>query len=355
MAKVGEGDKRWIVSERPDGANVNAWHWSEKNVTSYWVSELKAYVNDILFKCEDQAGLEVGFRVSTATGEISVYNRKGRQFPVFDLQVEIEWEARKPKSSLPTPTFVPLAPLPVPEPEPESGDAEESHFFSSLPAEVKGKITIIDLSPDSIDDFEHSVSVDTNTDIARRVKEEVRRKAIKVLKKELTEWVVSMKQSIGDQQAPTTPRQQPQQQESEQLQPQPTSTATTATTTTTTTKTYTAATASTNTTDLHNPSFTSPVRPICTVGDVFPGSPADLGGLRKGDLIVRVGGVMSTSSSTFVSVEKSVIPEIQKHENRALELEVSVQLAKFETKVVVVVPKSWSPGKGLLGCMLDPI
>ncbi|EPY21286.1 hypothetical protein STCU_08614 [Strigomonas culicis] len=27
MAAVGEGDPRWIVSERKDGANVNSWHW----------------------------------------------------------------------------------------------------------------------------------------------------------------------------------------------------------------------------------------------------------------------------------------------------------------------------------------
>jgi hypothetical protein len=27
MAKVGEGDARWIVAERQDGTNVNQWHW----------------------------------------------------------------------------------------------------------------------------------------------------------------------------------------------------------------------------------------------------------------------------------------------------------------------------------------
>ncbi len=32
MAKVGEGDARWIVEERADGANVNAWHWAERDV-----------------------------------------------------------------------------------------------------------------------------------------------------------------------------------------------------------------------------------------------------------------------------------------------------------------------------------
>jgi hypothetical protein len=27
MAKLGEGDARWIVAERQDGTNVGAWHW----------------------------------------------------------------------------------------------------------------------------------------------------------------------------------------------------------------------------------------------------------------------------------------------------------------------------------------
>jgi len=31
MAKYGEGDSRWIVEDRSDGANVHNWHWSEKD------------------------------------------------------------------------------------------------------------------------------------------------------------------------------------------------------------------------------------------------------------------------------------------------------------------------------------
>ena len=27
MAKIGEGDARWIVEQREDGRNVNSWHW----------------------------------------------------------------------------------------------------------------------------------------------------------------------------------------------------------------------------------------------------------------------------------------------------------------------------------------
>lgn len=35
MAKLGEGAPEWIVEERPDGTNVNNWHWTERNVLGW--------------------------------------------------------------------------------------------------------------------------------------------------------------------------------------------------------------------------------------------------------------------------------------------------------------------------------
>jgi predicted chitinase len=35
MAKLGEGDARWIVEKREDGTNVNAWHWQEKDCLTW--------------------------------------------------------------------------------------------------------------------------------------------------------------------------------------------------------------------------------------------------------------------------------------------------------------------------------
>ena len=40
MAKVGEGDERWIVKEREDGKNCNGWHWSETNLTEWSKEQL---------------------------------------------------------------------------------------------------------------------------------------------------------------------------------------------------------------------------------------------------------------------------------------------------------------------------
>ena len=36
MAKLGEGDERWIVEEKGrDGVNVNGWHWQELDCLSW--------------------------------------------------------------------------------------------------------------------------------------------------------------------------------------------------------------------------------------------------------------------------------------------------------------------------------
>ncbi|TNN27274.1 Activator heat shock protein ATPase 1 [Liparis tanakae] len=41
MAKWGEGDPRWIVEERADATNVNNWHWTERDATTWSSDKLK--------------------------------------------------------------------------------------------------------------------------------------------------------------------------------------------------------------------------------------------------------------------------------------------------------------------------
>ena len=48
MAKVGEGDERWIVKEREDGTNVNGWHWKETNLTGWSQSRLKELLGPVV-------------------------------------------------------------------------------------------------------------------------------------------------------------------------------------------------------------------------------------------------------------------------------------------------------------------
>ena len=61
MAKVGEGDARWIVAERADGTNVNAWHWQERDVLPW----AKRRLQELLGKALD--ALAVHFTTATSS------------------------------------------------------------------------------------------------------------------------------------------------------------------------------------------------------------------------------------------------------------------------------------------------
>merc|ERR1711934_131465 len=75
MAKWGAGDEGWIVEERADGANVNNWHWTEKNVTKLAEQTLK----DMLREAPD---CQEGCRLSDVTrfsGFVNLCNRKWKR------------------------------------------------------------------------------------------------------------------------------------------------------------------------------------------------------------------------------------------------------------------------------------
>ena len=50
MAKWGEGDERWIVQERNDGANVNGWHWQERNMMGWGKDRMSQLLTAITFE-----------------------------------------------------------------------------------------------------------------------------------------------------------------------------------------------------------------------------------------------------------------------------------------------------------------
>ena len=83
MAKLGEGDARWIVQERQDGKNVNAWHWQEKNMTSQWTQSLKEMLEGQLLEASAH-GADVHISVTKTEGEVSCYQRYSRiYFAIF--------------------------------------------------------------------------------------------------------------------------------------------------------------------------------------------------------------------------------------------------------------------------------
>ncbi|KAN0043090.1 hypothetical protein ACTA71_010725 [Dictyostelium dimigraforme] len=103
MAKVGEGDPRWIVENREDGHNVNGWHWSEKDCLPW----SKTVINGLFDKKVIQETDEYTFKISSSpvvSGECTANNRKGKTIFLYELDVKMNWEVVfKPKKVLPPP------------------------------------------------------------------------------------------------------------------------------------------------------------------------------------------------------------------------------------------------------------
>ncbi|KAN0011803.1 hypothetical protein ACTFIU_007372 [Dictyostelium citrinum] len=103
MAKVGEGDPRWIVENREDGHNVNGWHWSEKDCLPW----SKNVIGGLFDKKVIQETDEYTFKISSTpvvSGECTANNRKGKTIFLYELDVKMNWEVVfKPKKVLPPP------------------------------------------------------------------------------------------------------------------------------------------------------------------------------------------------------------------------------------------------------------
>jgi activator of HSP90 ATPase len=83
MARIEEGDERWIVKDMGDsGKNVNNWHWTEKNITTYCKDEITKLFQDFpLYK-------DNGIKITTThvvhyEGEAIVTTRKKYRFSTF--------------------------------------------------------------------------------------------------------------------------------------------------------------------------------------------------------------------------------------------------------------------------------
>ena len=92
MAKVGEGDARWIVSERADGANVNNWHWQEKDAFEWAKDRFKDLLGDITVADGGEPHHGVVLRttgVTSLTGEAYVNRRKGKIIAGYELELKM--------------------------------------------------------------------------------------------------------------------------------------------------------------------------------------------------------------------------------------------------------------------------
>ena len=92
MAKYGEGDKRWIVEERPDGTNVHNWHWAETDCLEWSRNQLTKSLSYLPI-LTGEGGLFIKTKkVEKVEGEAYVNIRKGKIIPGYELTVSIPWE-----------------------------------------------------------------------------------------------------------------------------------------------------------------------------------------------------------------------------------------------------------------------
>ncbi|KAK6126860.1 hypothetical protein DH2020_039383 [Rehmannia glutinosa] len=93
MARMGEGDKRWIVEDRPDGTNVHNWHWAERDCLDW----ARNFLSNLLCGKTLLAG-EGNFYIKTKKlekleGEAYVNIRKGKIIPGYELSLILSYEA----------------------------------------------------------------------------------------------------------------------------------------------------------------------------------------------------------------------------------------------------------------------
>ncbi|XP_059462946.1 uncharacterized protein LOC132191850 [Corylus avellana] len=92
MAKYGEGDKRWIVEDRPDGANVHNWHWAETDCIEWSRNLLTKLLSDLTV-LDGEGDLYIKTKkVDKVEGEAYVNVRKGKIIPGYEISLTLAWE-----------------------------------------------------------------------------------------------------------------------------------------------------------------------------------------------------------------------------------------------------------------------
>ncbi|XP_021379677.1 activator of 90 kDa heat shock protein ATPase homolog 2-like [Mizuhopecten yessoensis] len=162
MAKWGEGDPRWIVEERPDGTNVNNWHWTEKNATNWSKDKLKELLNGLIVE-DDECYCEIN-SMTTLDGEASANNRKGKLIFFYEWTIAGEWSGNLK-------------------------DGVKKH---------KGKFEIPNLSEENeADEVNFEVTIDKTTDESYKVKEMMRKKGQDLVRKQIAKYMKELKEEYG--------------------------------------------------------------------------------------------------------------------------------------------------------------
>jgi len=89
-AEVGKGDPRWIVQDREDGKNVGSWHWEERDMMIWTREQLPAFALGARGEMADFEGWSGHYEVTNVTaitGDCVIHLRKGKLWPLADLNV----------------------------------------------------------------------------------------------------------------------------------------------------------------------------------------------------------------------------------------------------------------------------
>jgi len=165
MAKVGEGDDRWIVKERDDGKNCNNWHWSETDLTGWSEDKLSTAFKGLVVK-EDFNGCCKITSLAKMTGNVTVQSRKQKKFPLYELELKLKWEGQLWNDD------------------------------GKTIVEAKGHISIPDLSEETYDDLEMTVVCEDESDAKRALKETIRTKGVAKVRECCLAFVKELKENV---------------------------------------------------------------------------------------------------------------------------------------------------------------
>lgn len=165
MAKIGEADPRWIVSERKDGQNVNNWHWEEKDLSKSVHEALKEKFHGLVLHSDAVYTIRVK-EVSDISGDVTVAQRKGKIMCYFELKMTIKY----------------------------GGSAAGSED------KVDGKITVTEVDHDNLDDdFELCVATSESNSHASKAEEIVRKRGRDVVRQTIRDFFKALyvRHSVG--------------------------------------------------------------------------------------------------------------------------------------------------------------
>ncbi|XP_054330769.1 LOW QUALITY PROTEIN: activator of 90 kDa heat shock protein ATPase homolog 2-like [Pongo pygmaeus] len=88
--QVGPGDPRWIVEEREEGTNVNNWHWTERDATSWSKGKFRELLVGIVV--ENDVGRGEISELKQVEGEASCSSRKGKLIFFYEWNIKLDWK-----------------------------------------------------------------------------------------------------------------------------------------------------------------------------------------------------------------------------------------------------------------------